>query len=211
MNTVRRFTGIVGPGLWLIGLAAAVLVLFWACGDRVTYALQYRRSAILEGEWWRLLTGHLVHAGFRHMALNVAGGLIMVALFVRTYSRSQWLVILLASLIAIDIGFLLCDRNLESYVGFSGVLHGVLAAGTIAWWRTESRILAIAITVVTVGKLTWEQWEGPVSLVGEGMTIIVNAHLYGAIGGGAVGAILLWFGKIPKSAGKQASDERQPL
>ena len=211
MNTVRRLTGIIGPGLWLIGLAAGLMVLLWALGDDVTEALQYRRSAILAGEGWRLLTGHFVHAGFRHMALNVAGGLVMVALFARAYSRNQWLLILAASLIVIDIGFLVRDRQLETYVGFSGVLHGVLAAGTIAWWRTERPILAIAITCVTIGKLAWEQWEGPVSMVGEGLTVIVNAHLYGAIGGGAVGAILLSLGKIPKAADPEVSNPARRL
>jgi rhomboid family GlyGly-CTERM serine protease len=208
MNPVQRITdrigaGRIGAGLWLVGLAATVLVLLWAGGDGITSLLQYRRSAIMAGEWWRLLTGHMVHAGFRHMALNVAGGLVMTALFVRTYSLRQWLLILSASLIVIDIGFLLRDRSLETYVGFSGVLHGVLAAGTLAWWRTEPRPMAIAITVITVSKLVWEQWEGPVSLVGEGMTVIVNAHLYGAIGGGIAGATLLLLGKVSNSTPTQ--------
>jgi rhomboid family GlyGly-CTERM serine protease len=186
------------PGLWLMGLAALVMVLFWAGGDRITLLLQYERAAVLRGEYWRLLTGHLVHGGLRHMALNLAGSAVMVGLFFRTYSRAHWMLIVLASCIAIDAGFLWRERALESYVGLSGVLHGVLAAGTIAWWRTERRAMAIALTAITVGKLAWEQWQGPVTLAGEGMTVIVNAHLYGAIGGGAVGAILLIRGKVSK-------------
>ncbi len=201
-----RFARRISAGLWLVGLAAALLVLLWAGGTRVTDILQYRRSAIMQGEWWRLVTGHLVHVNFRHMALNVAGGIVMAALFLRTYSRTQWLFILLASLIVIDVGFLLRDRQLETYVGFSGVLHGVLAAGALAWWRTEPRLMALAITVITVGKLAFEQWEGPVSLAGEGMTVIVNAHLYGAIGGAFVSALLLVTGKLSAGANEQSDD-----
>src|SRR5690242_13776108 len=98
------------PGLWLMGLAALVMVLFWLLGDRATSALQYDRHAIFRGEYWRLVTGHLVHAGFRHMALNLAGGAIMAALFARTYSLRHWTLILIVSLVAIDLGFLFRDR-----------------------------------------------------------------------------------------------------
>src|SRR5882724_3001545 len=185
------------PGVWLMGLAAVAMVLLWLGGERITSLLQYRRSSILQGEYWRLVTGHVVHAGFRHLILNLAGAAIMAALFLRTYSLRQWTYILLASLIAIDLGFLLRDRDLETYVGLSGVLHGVLAAGTIAWWRTESRGLAIALTAITVGKLTWEQWQGPVSLAGEELVVIVNAHLYGAIAGTLIGGIVIVFRKLP--------------
>jgi rhomboid family GlyGly-CTERM serine protease len=205
MTRMRRLVATVGPGLWIVGLSAALLVLLWAVGEGATEVLRYRRSAIMEGEWWRLITGHLVHGGFQHTLLNVAGGLVMTALFLRTYSRNQWLLILLGSLIVIDIGFLVRDRYLESYVGFSGVLHGVLAAGALAWWRTESRIMAFAITAITVGKLAWEQWEGPVSLA-SGMTIIVNAHLYGAIGGALVGAFCLRSDKVSSRERQRARD-----
>jgi len=196
MMPMSRLSGAIGARYWLVGLVAALLVLLWAGGKGVTEVLQYRRSAIFDGEWWRLITGHLVHAGFRHMALNVAGGLVMTALFLRTYSRGQWALILAVSLVTIDLGFLLRDQWLETYVGFSGVLHGVLAAGALAWWRTEPRPLALAISAITIGKLAWEQWEGPVSLAGDGLTIIVNAHLYGAIGGGLMGAYFVLTHKV---------------
>jgi rhomboid family GlyGly-CTERM serine protease len=185
----------VHPGVWLMGLAAAVMVLFWMGGERVTSLLQYNRTAILHGQYWRLITGHLVHANFRHMALNLAGGAVMAALFARTYSIRHWTIIILASLLVIDIGFLFRDRDLENYVGLSGVLHGVLAAGAVAWWRTETRGMAIALSLITVGKLTWEQWRGPVTLAGDELVVIVNAHLYGAIGGALAGLAFVASGK----------------
>src|SRR5712671_3952534 len=186
------------PGWWLMGLAAALMVLFWLGGERITSTLQYQRSAIAQGEYWRLLTGHLVHAGFRHMSLNLAGGAVIAAHFARTYSLRNLSFILLASVVAIDLGLLFRDRDLETYVGLSGVLHGVLAAGTIAWWRTEQLGLALTLTSITVGKLLWEQFQGPVTLAGDGLTVIVNAHLYGAIGGGVLGAVLFATNRVPR-------------
>lgn len=203
MNPVRRFTREIGPGLWLVGLGFGLLVLLWALGDGVKSVLQYERAAVFQGEWWRLVTGHLVHVDLRHTLLNVAGGIAMTALFYNTFPARDWTIILLASLVACDLGFLIREKDLIDYVGFSGILHGVLVAGTLAWWRTETKPLAFALTVVTFGKLFWEQWQGPVSLAADTMKVIVNAHLYGAIGGGVVGAVLLAMGRVPRRVFKQ--------
>ncbi len=59
------------------------------------------------------------------------------ALFAREFDLRGWIVILVASTVAVDLGFLVFEPQLEWYVGFSGVLHGLMAAGLCAWlWRT---------------------------------------------------------------------------
>lgn len=151
--------------------------------------LRYDRVAILAGEYWRLLTGHLVHGSLRHAAVNLAGLAVIAALFPRHYTVRAWIAIGIASVIAIDIGFVGYEPRLEWYVGLSGVLHGALAAGVIAWWRTESKPLALALTAVVVGKLAWEQWSGALPFAGN-LPVIVDAHLYGAIGGTVAGGLL---------------------
>jgi len=171
-----------GIGWWLVGLALCVMVLLWLGGDSVQIALRYEREPVLAGEYWRLLTGHLVHFDARHLALNVAGGVLIAFLFARTYSILQWVLILAASTIAIDVGFLLFEPQLDWYVGASGVLHGALAAGAVAWWRTESRLFATILSAIVVGKLAHEQLQGALPFAGE-LPVIVDAHLYGAIGG----------------------------
>ena len=172
----------LGIGSALIGLTLLVMVLLLMGGDPVRNALRYERAAILDGEIWRLATAHWVHGDLEHLLLNLLGASIITSLFTRTYRPAQWVWILIASVCAIDIGFLICEPQLEWYVGVSGALHGALAAGTVAWWRRESGPLTIALTAIVVGKLAWEQWHGA-SLLADDMTVIVNSHLYGAIGG----------------------------
>ena len=177
--------------MWLVGLVAAVSVLIACGGEPVRLALRYERLAVLgHAQVWRLITGHFVHASPAHLLLNMAGLGLVAALFPRDYSIRQWLIVLAASIAAIDIGFVLFEPQLEWYVGLSGVLHGVLAAGAIAWWRHESRSLALALTTLLLGKLGWEQWRGALPFSGD-MSVIVDAHLYGAIGG-AVAGLLIW-------------------
>lgn len=177
-------------GAWLVGLLAAVLVLLWFTGESGRELLRYERSAVLQGQYWRLLTGHLVHGSGQHLLLNAVGLALMAALFPREYSLRAWLLILGSSIATIDLGFVLLEPQLEWYVGLSGVLHGALAAGAIGWWRHESRALALALTAVLVGKLAWEQWHGALPLSGD-MPVVVDAHLYGAVGGALAGG-LLW-------------------
>ena len=177
--------------LWLVGLLAGTVVLLALAGDEARSLLRYERMEILDRhEWWRLVTGHLVHGDVRHVALNLAGLAVLGALFPKHYSVIGWSVVGVLSLIIIDVGFVWWEPQLAWYVGLSGILHGALAAGALAWWRYESRGLALALTLVLVSKLVWEQSRGSLPFSGD-MPVIVDAHLYGAIGG-AIGAALIW-------------------
>jgi rhomboid family GlyGly-CTERM serine protease len=183
-------------GAWLVGLLATVLVLLWFAGDATRNLLRYERTAVLQGEYWRLLTGHLVHGSGQHLLLNAVGLGLIAALFPREYSLRGWLLILASSVVLIDLGFVFLEPQLQWYVGLSGVLHGALAAGAIGWWQHESRPLALALTLVLIGKLTWEQWHGALPLSGD-MPVVVDAHLYGAIGGALAGALLAMHNRAP--------------
>jgi rhomboid family GlyGly-CTERM serine protease len=177
--------------VWLIGLLAATVVLIYFAGEPARDLLRYEREAVLvKDEYWRLLTGHFVHGDLRHMLLNLAGLGLMPALFPRHYSLFAWLWIAAASIAAIDIGFVWYEPQLDWYVGLSGALHGVLAAGAIAWWRYESRALALALTLILALKIAWEQTQGALPLSGD-MPVIVDAHLYGALGG-VLCPLVLW-------------------
>lgn len=176
--------------LWLLGLIAAVVVLVELGGESWQYALRYERDRALDGEYWRLLTGHFVHGSAQHLLLNSAGLALVAVLFPRHLSTNTWLVVIGLSIAAIDIGFVLWEPQVHWYVGLSGVLHGALAAGAVSWWMRESKGLALALTLVLIAKLAWEQWVGALPLSGD-MTVIVDAHLYGAVGG-AVAGVLHW-------------------
>ena len=175
---------------WVLGLLAGLSVLLALGGETARLALRYEKPAAWSGEYWRLLTGHLVHASAAHLLLNVIGVGLIAALFPRDYSPRQWVLIFLGRAITIDLGFVLFEPQLLWYVGLSGVLHGALGAGAIAWWQHETRPLALALTGILAGKLSWEQWHGALPLSGD-MPVIVDAHLYGAVGGLVV-AVGLW-------------------
>jgi rhomboid family GlyGly-CTERM serine protease len=178
---------------WLVPavLALAALGLLLA-GDAGREALRFDRSGIAAGEFWRLLSGHLVHLGSSHTLLNLAGLVLVWFLVGRAFSRTQWLWIIAGSVAAIDLGLWLGAPSLQWYVGLSGLLHGMLAAGIVAGLAARSGEAAI-LAVVVAGKLAWEQFAGPLpgSEATSGGAVIVDAHLYGVIGGALVAAVLI--------------------
>ena len=129
---------------WVPAIALCVaLAGLYALGDGATATLRYERAAVLHGEWWRLATGHLVHADPAHLVWNLLGVLLVAWLFASEYHTAEWLLIMLASTAAIDFGFLLWLPDLRWYVGFSGVLHGMMAAGLLAWLVRALRFRAL--------------------------------------------------------------------
>lgn len=177
-------------GMYGVALLAtcAMLLLPELWGDTGRALLRYDRVGLAAGQWWRLLTAHLVHLGLEHAALNSLGLVLMWALFARDYKPGQWVSITLASIAAIDAGLWLRDSTVIWYVGSSGALHGVMTAGTLAHLRRrdlDGWILAAFIIV----KLTYEQTAGALPFA-DGEGVVVDAHLYGALGGITVAAFL---------------------
>jgi rhomboid family GlyGly-CTERM serine protease len=143
--------------------------------------LRFDRPRILEGEGWRLLSAHFVHLDLEHAVLNSLGVVLMWALFARDYSPARWLAIYLGSALAVSLGLWFFAPEVEWYVGASGALHGVMTAGTLAHLKRgdlDGWILAAFIIV----KLSYEQFVGQLPLE-KASTTLVDAHLYGAIGG----------------------------
>ena len=173
-------------GLALLG-ACAVLLLPALTGEAGRALLRYDRGALAAGQWWRLLTAHLVHLDIRHTLLNCLGLALLWALFARDYSPRQWLRIALGAMAAIDAG-LWCNSTLLWYVGSSGALHGVMAAGALAHVRRGERDGWVLAGLLAV-KLAYEHWLGALPFSGLD-TVVVSAHLYGALGGAAVAAFL---------------------
>lgn len=169
-----------GYGLALLGVCA-VLALLEAGGEPVRNALSYDRAGLQAGQWWRVVSAHFVHLDPNHALLNGMGVVLMWALFARDYSPLRWAAIYLVSSLCISAGLWLWNPEVAYYVGASGSLHGVMAAGTVAHVRRRDLIGWLLVVFIVV-KLGFEQFNGAMPFSESGTTL-VDAHLYGAIGG----------------------------
>lgn len=171
---------------------ASLALLLALSGENGDLALRYDRVAIMNGEWWRLLTGNLVHLSWSHLWLNLAGLILVWLLFYTALTARAWWTVTVASAAAVGLGLLLFDPELEWYVGLSGMLHGLFAAGLVGRLRTGSKAEWV-LAAVLIAKLAWEQWAGPSpgTAALAGGNVIVDAHLYGTIGGMLTGLVLV--------------------
>lgn len=168
---------------WVLVALLAVCLLLAAGGDSVRDLGRWQRDAIETGEYWRLISGHLVHLGFGHLWPNLAALVIIGLLFDGVFRNSDWLRIGAASVAAIDVGLYVLDPDVSWYVGLSGVLHGYVAAGALALVVRRER-LGVALAAGVAAKLTFEQLVGPVPFTAAsvGGPVVVAAHLYGVVG-----------------------------
>lgn len=77
-----------------------------------------------DGEWWRLITPILLHAGVIHLLCNVAVQLETGAFFEREWGSATWLTIYLVSAVGSSILSVICMPNSIS-VGSSGAVMGL--------------------------------------------------------------------------------------
>jgi len=161
--------------------------------------LRWERSLIAQGDWWLLLTGNFVHLGQSHLWMNIVGFALVVALVWTHFSVKQWCLVILFSSLVVGISLWFFNPEVTGYVGFSGTLHGLILAGCLADLRSYPKSAAILLTLI-IAKLTWEQIAGPLpgSESTAGGSVLVDSHLYGAIGGAIIGAILLGYRHIRK-------------
>ena len=157
-------------------------------GETGRRQLRYERSGLAAGELWRLLTAHVVHLDLRHALLNCIGLALLWVLFARAYRARAWLAIVAASIAAIDAGLWWWNSTVDWYVGSSGALHGVLAAGVVAQLRSGDRLGWLLLTVIAV-KLAYEHAAGALPFAGND-PVVVAAHLYGAVGGALAATFL---------------------
>lgn len=181
---------IQNPSLQLAALIAVLCIGLQILG--LETVLRFDRSGIDGGQWWLLLTGNFVHLGLSHLLLNLAGLVLIVALVWPNFNARQWLMITLISSLGVGVGLYLFDPDIRWYVGFSGTLHGLIIAGTLADFRRYP-IPALILLVLVCAKLGYEQINGPVpgSESAAGGSVVVNSHLYGAITGAIVGLLII--------------------
>ncbi|MEZ5566394.1 MAG: rhombosortase [Gammaproteobacteria bacterium] len=169
--------------VWATGFAV-LLIALQLLPDTWQRAMWFDRAAIDHGQWWRILTGNLIHLGWRHLALNVAALLIGIWVFYPARTPIAWAIAQTVCALVSSLGLYFFSPNIQWCVGMSGALHGLLMIGAIDWIRQGDRMGWVLLAVWS-GKLAWEQWQGALPLSAEtvGSAVVVDAHLWGAIGG----------------------------
>ncbi len=143
-------------------------------------ALRFDRTALLEGELWRLFTAHLVHLGWAHWALNALGLVLCGALADPLPSPGRLLARLALLGLGVSLMLLAFDPSLTHYVGLSGVLYGLFVL--LLWPQARRGDVLGSVALATVlGWMVWQCVVGPVASEAEliGGAIVAQAHAFG--------------------------------
>ena len=175
--------------IWLFIALPAVLI---ECLDILQLVdLRFQRTLILNGEWWRLVTGHLDHLGWVHFGLNA----LFLALVLMIFEPLQRIIftlgVWLSSVIAISLCLLLFSPELIWYVGLSSSLYSLLIIGIILDVR-HSLFVRTAVAVLVFTKVLFEQGDQLpwVSQIISG-PVAEASHLYGVATGFVTAIIIL--------------------
>ncbi len=145
----------------------------------------YRREAVLEGEWWRLLSSHFAHLSWVHLLLNSVGVIIAWQLFEPWWRPATWFTALLWCSLATGLALFWLSPEVAWYGGFSGALHGMFVVGAALALLEDRDGLAGVVLLLLAAKVLWEQWSGGSDITAQfiGGAVVVDAHLYGALAG----------------------------
>lgn len=146
------------------------------------FAFNFDRQLILNGEWWRLLSGHFDHLGWAHFLLNA----LFLAILLLTFSSFGSALFLFGLFCFCSLGISLLiwffSPELYRYVGLSGGLYSLLAFGLIRdrlypVWIRYSVLLGLVV------KVMYEYMLGSNGQISEliGGPVATDVHLYGLV------------------------------
>ncbi|MCZ6856122.1 MAG: rhombosortase [Gammaproteobacteria bacterium] len=167
-------------------MVATAVVCIAATAEFAASYLEFDRLAILDGEWWRLLTGHLTHFGWWHLTTNLIYLGALVFLISRLTVRG-WLGYTVFAAVVVPLALLAEPESLEQYRGISALLYGLTGWCSLVL-AGQGRAYLYGVPILTIIFITLDLlgYSLPRKLP-TGVTAYPLAHLY------AVVAALLWY------------------
>jgi rhomboid family GlyGly-CTERM serine protease len=178
---------------FFIGLLC--LVIYVVSADNIT-VFDYNRELILNGEYWRLISGNFNHTNIYHLLLNLSALAVMAGLHYRYYSDGAYVSLILCLSIGVGIGILWLSPSTHLYVGLSGVLHGIIIVGAILD-ITKRYYSGYLLIIGTIIKVIHEQlFDSPIAMSQLiDAKVLTEAHLYGLVSGFVIAPAFVYLNK----------------
>ncbi|HIP82178.1 MAG TPA: rhombosortase [Desulfocapsa sulfexigens] len=177
LNTTSEKTSLNMPWLsFTIFLGSALLFLILGA---VPDTLIYNRTAIENGEIWRLLSSHFVHCDLAHLGWNITALFILGSLLEQRLG-TRLLGLLAISCIGVSSWLWFFKTDLTLYCGLSGILNGLFSALLFILWRENKHpvlpLIGIAAVVKSIVEASTQQalfthlsWDSVPGAHGAGM------------------------------------------
>ena len=173
-------------------------------------ALIFDRAALLQGEWWRLWTGHLIHFGWPHFVADAGLFLILGRLLEWQHPwLSRFMLIAMPAVISISVFWL--DPTMVRYGGLSAVNVGLLLfLACQGWQKSWVDWFWPGVLVIYAGEIVLEATKGHghgggmIQFDDPSIHVATIAHIVGSAFGVSAWLGLVLCGRWRKSAGQPA-------
>jgi len=190
MFTTRRQSGSAWYGFAAVGTFVALILAFVA---GATVLCEYDRATILDGQWWRVITGHFVHWNYDHLFWDLLM-FVVLGVFTERRDRVSFVVTTVVAALAISAGLWWGTPQLTTYRGLSGIDSALFALAAVQLWRGTPRSAWATRTLIVSGgvgfvlKVAFEIISGQTLFVNAEAAAFVPLPLVHAIGA-AVGVV----------------------
>ena len=185
-SSVGRF-----PGINLIAVLSILSLLLFPAREIAAPYVALTVSETLQGEWWRLLSGHLLHLDQQHLFFNVLGLWVVYFLFYGYFTPLGLALLLSYLAVMVGAGVLFFTPEITHYAGISGILYGFFAWGAMADVRSGF-FTGIVFLVAIIGKTSWDLWIALAERGEDGLAgVAVEIHFLAVIA-----ALLLHFSAL---------------
>ena len=173
------------PPILTIGLLTVLISLHGLVADKTQ--LYFSASDILQGETWRLVSGHFMHADLQHLVWNCLG-LAVLGTLLEYRSRGLLVASLGVGIIFVNALLLTPFSPLDYYCGLSGVLNTLLLVALWLEWRSTRSWLIVLIACGCIAKVVVE--------VSQGTSIVTHIswppYAWSHVAGLSGGFVLIW-------------------
>lgn len=143
----------------------------------------FDREAIMQGELWRLFTGHWVHSDWEHLAWNLLALGLLGWMIELSLGQRKLFQALLVGMCLVDAWAWWFLPSLVYYCGLSGILNTLLIVSVIeGWFRTRNNVFLL-VFIGAMAKITLELIQSSALLTHTAWPAVPQAHLAGAIAG----------------------------
>mgnify|MGYP000731206128 CR=1 FL=1 len=162
-------------------LIASMTVLVFAALDLGQFCFD-RVAIIHNGEWWRLITSHMVHSNTSHLFWDV---MTFAAVSAYLERKQPGLVVpaWLLGMVSVNLLLLSPLSDLSYYCGLSGILFTPLTLAVIIYQRETRGLTGWLPMLVCSTKLVWELVQTQTLLVNTDWQAYPESHAAGVIGG----------------------------
>ncbi|MEH6471629.1 MAG: rhomboid family intramembrane serine protease [Halopseudomonas sp.] len=174
---------------WVTAATVAVALGFQLLPNTLAWLCFDQQAIVADGQWWRLLSGHLVHSSGSHFFWDSLAFAVFASLAER-WNRRALLQALLLALVLLNM-LLLSPWGLEQYCGLSGLMCAAAVQALWAHYQQQPGLIRLLPTLMGIWKL-FEEAQGSSALIAsDSWPLYAPAHWVG-IGAGLVVLLIVW-------------------